>query len=316
MARRKKDKRGSDRIYDNTLALDVDGQPLFRCAARKALYYLESGLAVRVGAGEPLVIRLLFRPAGPGRRGDDYLLQALENRCVVCGATEELSRHHVVPACYRRWFPDEVGYLTHYDIVALCLTCHEAYEKHARQFKRQLEDEFNVPAECRRRAVDHRLSAVRGRAGALLKYLGQMPAARIAEYLKTVQEYYGRERITRDDLVEAAIIEVHADGGDFITAGEYIVRQMKTPEEIDRFAVRWRAHFKVQMQPRFLAPSWEVGRNANGSLQPEDRGKARKNRPRATADKARDRAARRQRSMRRRLTRVDGSSSTHKTVRV
>lgn len=307
MAKRRKTSRAARRIYDNCLALAPDGRPLFRCTERRGNSYLQKGLAVREGDGQPMVIRLTFNPSGPGAGGDEYLLQPLPNLCVVCGSPENLSRHHVVPACYRRWFPPEAGYLTNFDLVALCLECHDRYEREARRLKRELEDEFEVPEECRVRRPDPRLCALRSHATALLKYLGQMPPERIHKCLETVRSYFGRPRITRDDLIEAALVEVHPDQGCYMTPGEVIVRRLKEPELLDRFARRWREHFLRHMRPRHLAPGWETCRPAAGSLLPPISSEERQKRKTPPREKARERQAGRRERLLRGLTKPGGT---------
>src|SRR4051812_41915441 len=91
-------------IYDNMVVLDMDGEAIFRCGKKRARWYLGNGLAVKVG---PKAIQLNFRTNGPGKKGDEYYLQAKANRCVVCGSDDQphLTSHHVMPRCYRRHLP-------------------------------------------------------------------------------------------------------------------------------------------------------------------------------------------------------------------
>lgn len=55
---------------------------------------------------DPLTVRLKFEPAGRavGQTGKYYQMPK-ENKCVVCGETEEYIRKNVVPREYRKHFP-------------------------------------------------------------------------------------------------------------------------------------------------------------------------------------------------------------------
>jgi hypothetical protein len=262
-------------IFDNCRALGPDGNFLFHCTRRKADAYLKHGSA-EIVTREPLTIRLLFTPGGPGVANDPCLMQPLDNRCVVCGADGNLTKHHIVPYCYRRWFPNEIGYLTNYDVMALCMACHEGYEARARQLKRELERESGVPPECYR--FDRQtpeLARLRSHANALLMYLPVMPPEKVRECLETVRAHYDRPDITRDDLVTARGVGSHTPDLDFVTPSRYVVSQLKTVEEVDAFAVRWREHFLKTMRPRFMPSGWTPHRNANGSYTRADRGRTR-----------------------------------------
>ncbi len=92
---------GKSAYYSNEVVLDPEGKTLFRGSAKKIDWYLDRRLAKVVDKGPPRTIQLLFKPNGPGVRGDDYSLAEKETKCVVCGCKDNLTRHHVVPSCYR-----------------------------------------------------------------------------------------------------------------------------------------------------------------------------------------------------------------------
>lgn len=273
MVKHLRKRRPNLRPFDNCRALAPDGSFLFNCARDKAERYLKHGGAELV-TEDPFTIRLTFQPAGPGVSADPCLSRPLENRCVVCGAEENLSKHHVVPYCYRRWFPNEVGYLTSYDVMAVCLECHDRYELKADTLKRELERKYEVPAECYafvREGAE--VARLRSHANALLRCLDKMPPARIAECLETVRAHYGRPNITRDDLT--ALTRPEDPGREFTPPSLYVVSRLRSLEEVDAFAVMWREHFLETMRPRYMPPGWTAYRNANGSFGRNDRGRPR-----------------------------------------
>jgi mRNA-degrading endonuclease YafQ of YafQ-DinJ toxin-antitoxin module len=65
-----------------------------------------------------------------------------KNICVCCGVEKDLTRHHIVPLQYRKLFSLENKDHRHNDIVALCQSCHHAYEKTANEIRLRLEKDF------------------------------------------------------------------------------------------------------------------------------------------------------------------------------
>lgn len=101
-----------------------DGELLCTMDRTKAEWYKKKGLAVLV-AEDPLRMRLCFEPSGRavGQTGQ-YDLLPKENRCVVCGTKENLSRKFIVPKEYRKFFPVVMKSHSSHDILLFCLDCH------------------------------------------------------------------------------------------------------------------------------------------------------------------------------------------------
>ena len=125
------------KIYGNCQVLSPEGHLMFRCESKKANWYLKRDLADII-TDEPLVIKLKFQPNGLGNHNKNYGLSEMENICVVCGSDEFLTRHHVVPICYRKYFPIEKKSHNFHDVLSVCAVCHESYEKFAFDFKLSL----------------------------------------------------------------------------------------------------------------------------------------------------------------------------------
>ena len=105
--------------YDNCLLLLQDGSVYGRCSRIKCDWYLARNLAVVV-AEEPFTIQQTFKSKQLELKTerDDYFKSAQENKCVVCGTTNNLNGCHVVPTSLRR----ELGFkfntrLTPYDVL-------------------------------------------------------------------------------------------------------------------------------------------------------------------------------------------------------
>jgi hypothetical protein len=132
----------NEEIYHNCTVLSPEGVEMFKCHKKKLDWYVRKNLAVLEA---PNTIRLKFKPNGLGWSGDHYYLQNRENKCCCCGSSEKLTKHHVVPYCYRKEFPKEIKDSNYYDILPLCIECHVVYEKHAVKKKQDLAEKYNAP---------------------------------------------------------------------------------------------------------------------------------------------------------------------------
>ena len=218
-------------------------------------WYLDRGLARKI-QDDPPRIQLLFDPKGPGHRGDPFFLHARENKCVVCGTPDGLTRHHILPHSYRRWFPRELDRYGTYDVMPLCKEHHEDYEAESRKFRRRLAVEFDAPIggvggrACKR--TNNAVSA----AFALRRYREQIPAERILKLEGIVNEFFGNESYTEEQLREL----VRSSRTVHRSHSRMVVERLSGFEGVGRFTVRWREHFVSSMRPKFLPPYWKAGR--------------------------------------------------------
>ncbi|KAI9597380.1 hypothetical protein BDF19DRAFT_297357 [Syncephalis fuscata] len=245
-------------IYDNCAVLSIEGELLFRCAKKRANWYLSRGLACQVeskclqndseseAAKEeiPLVIQLNFITRGRGRAGDAYYLEDRHDQCVCCGSDQGLTMHHVVPELYRQHMPLSVKSRSSHDILPLCSKCHDQYEKSAMDLKKKIAQQYSLPLEgqgwieCREDGV------VRRAASALLLHKSKIPEARQDSLAKCVKEWWQNHiadtnealidqdstdtihNIPRQILKQACLLKDRVKGLDFIEHGEYIVQQL------------------------------------------------------------------------------------------
>jgi hypothetical protein len=114
-------------IYENCQCLSLTDKHMFYCTKKKARSYLKKGLATLLSE-EPFVFKLNFEPKGEGNPDQ----QPRENKCVVCGSENDLTRHHVVPYALRKMLPAELKDHLSEDIVPLCEEHHREYEVSSR----------------------------------------------------------------------------------------------------------------------------------------------------------------------------------------
>jgi 5-methylcytosine-specific restriction endonuclease McrA len=128
--------------YGNYKMVSTDGGFLAFTDKKRMNWYVSRNLAILI---DKTTYQLNFATEGDGNwdKGDYYKL-ALENKCVVCGDNEELTRHHIVPSQYRKLLSIKYKGRNSYDIVAICNTCHAKYEREADKLKEHILINFGL----------------------------------------------------------------------------------------------------------------------------------------------------------------------------
>jgi len=242
-------------LYGNCRVQNPDGVHIFNCGEKKANWYLKRDLA-SVICLEPFTIQLKFIPNGHGHANDNFYLQKRQNICVSCGINEGLTKHHVVPYCYRKFFPEHLKNHTAYDILPLCSECHENYEIHAQQLKKQLADEYAIQHE-NAKVLDTELKNVCLAASALLNHSDSIPPERNAYLTAILIDYFNKDEITREDLEKAANLEYNTQRANYKPEGQAVVENIS---DISLFVQRWRKHFVDSLKPQYMPQHWIVER--------------------------------------------------------
>jgi hypothetical protein len=243
-------------IYDNILVLTVDGVPLCRCSQKKAEWYVKRDLATMV-SNDPDVLKLKFKTRGLGHVDDDFYLAERFNGCVVCENITDLTRHHVVPYCFRKHFPDHIKSHNSHDVVPLCLKCHGHYEKEADKLKASLGFKYgikygeNVVFDCMKMRVKRYGTA-------LMMYRDRIPQERVNFLLSSIKKYYGKDEITNEDILAAANLDLKETSSiEKKKYGETIVSSLK---DLEGFVKMWRSHFVDVMSPKHMPSNWTINR--------------------------------------------------------
>ena len=240
--------------YDNCTIYGPDGLFLCRCNENKAKWYLQRNLA-KIRSENPLEIILTFIPKGKGNYGDAFYSGTRENKCVVCGAEERLSRHHIVPQCYRRHFPEKVKNHSSHDVVLLCRKCHHSYERIADDLKNVLAKEYNAPLHNKVDTKIRRRRRIAGLAYTLLNF-HSIPKDKQDKMLEPIREYLKRQDISDGDLKRLSSMKKEAFST--YTHGRITVSKIT---DIEGFVIRWRQHFYDIMKPKFLPKNWDINRS-------------------------------------------------------
>lgn len=242
----------SKKIYGNFIILSPNGDFLCRCNEEKVDWYLGRNLAEKIDEN---TIKLKFEPKGNGKKDDPFYSQERKNECCICGGSDDLSKHHVVPYCFRKHFPKEIKAHSSHDILPICRSCHDIYEKHAYKFKIELSKKYNCSMRGRWIVIDEKSNEIKKSAIKILK--NDIPKKEKKKCKKIIQKYIGKKEITQEDLKKVLKIKTEVKSDGFVEYGQFIVNSVNPLED---FIITWRKHFISTMKPQFLPEYWDVNR--------------------------------------------------------
>ncbi len=244
-------------IYGNWLVLHPQGFEMFRCTTKRAEWYLSRKLAEVVKKNPP-TIKLTFIPAGKGWHGDKFSLTPKENKCVVCGTIElnRLTKHHIVPSLYKKYFPKKLKVSASHDVVCICRECHDEYENiYAIKLKQKISDTYKIPL-CN--SHSNFIKAVKlAKAYVLNKEF--MPKKRKEEMILMISENMGYEKktISFNKLKALSKVDRKKYTEIYDNHGKQIVMKIT---DIQAFVELWRNDFVENMSPKFMPKHWSVCR--------------------------------------------------------
>jgi hypothetical protein len=238
------------KIYGNWQVKSPEGILMFRCDEKKAMWYVKRDLG-EIIQDNPKVVQLKFKPNGLGNHDKKYGLTEMCNKCVVCGTDSYLTRHHVIPYCYRKFFPESIKSHNFHDVLSLCIDCHENYERKATDFKIELGEIYNAPINGD--LLDNKdLMKIRRLASCLINNSNQMPKSRIIEIKNEIKTYFGLKKLHIKRLNNLMNLEFKIINK---THGELVVNKI---EDINKFMESWRKHFIENNNCKFLPKDWLV----------------------------------------------------------
>jgi hypothetical protein len=241
------------RAYGNIEVYCPEGNLMFRANEDKLRFYKKNNLVDKI---HDSAYKLKFKPAGLGHtdRNKD-LLEPRENKCVRCGEVDILllTRHHVVPTRFRKYFPENLKSNNHRYVVFLCRDCHDEYGYFENDLNNELSAELGLKTlrECINEInVEKRI--ITGIADTILFKEG-IPAERLEELKRTFKSRSGLEPTT-DNLmkVRKRKYEPIEDHNNF---GKMVVEKTKN---LYAFQQRWLEHFVETMEPKHLPNDLKV----------------------------------------------------------
>lgn len=239
------------KIYGNCQVLSPEGILMFRCDQKKANWYLSRNLG-EVVINDPLTIKLKFEPRGLGNHNKKFGLTEMTNKCVNCGDEDFLTRHHVLPYCYRKFLPLTLKSHNFHDVLSLCVNCHDKYERHADKLKEILSLKYNAPINGETTSNKEILKFTKIATTLLKDDLTNIPKKRI-KYLKSeLRSKFSIKRITKSKLQEITEIRTTIL---IKTHGDIVMSQVS---DIQSFVEMWRNHFIENNECNFLPKDWSI----------------------------------------------------------
>jgi hypothetical protein len=248
--------------YDNIAVLSDKDESLGFINTKRAEKFLSWGIMVWVE--ENRVLKMTREPTG-GIVRHKTLITPRKNVCVVCGTNDDCSFHHIVPRCYKKYFPNSLKSHNNYDVMLMCIPCHRKYERVAYEFKKQLAEKYGTESVSDMSSEARTKSYAVESASTLLKHGTKMPSYRIAQLQQNIKKFIKKELLTERDITEIALLRPEKK-----TASSYLVAQkLKTEEEIKKFIITWREHFLNTMKPKFMPDFWKSDEDAYDRISPK-----------------------------------------------
>jgi hypothetical protein len=241
---------GQDReVYGNFKVQSPDGILMFRCDEKKVNWYIKRNLAEFV---DDSTIRLIFIPKGLGNHNKEFGLSQMKNHCVVCNTQNYLTRHHVVPFCYRRYFPLELKSHNFHDVLLMCVSCHDSYERRADELKRKVSEKYEAPINGEIIKNNDLVKYSKISTTLLYKDVSSIPKSRIKILKREIKNHFGIKRLTTKRLKSISEIKSSLTTK---THGEIVVGKIN---DFQVFIEMWRKHFVDNTSAKYLPENWSV----------------------------------------------------------
>lgn len=264
---------------ENWKVYHPSGKHMFTCGEKKAKWYTDRELAKVIGKK---MIKLTFTPRGNGFEDNEIFGRSMRDAiCVVSGLDEGLQRHHIVPYCYRTYFPEIYKSKNHHDVVLINHKYHSQYEQVANYYKNEIADMYNVKTigelngeyTARLRETGKPNSILLNSLHSIFKGYGRVSQEMRLEKLRFVAEHTGIlfETICTYNYLQLYKIFLYSqvlhvkEIYDFkenyrmlYDHGYHVVSKLDTEEKIEEFVKLWRNHFISTMQPKHMPMGWSI----------------------------------------------------------
>ena len=256
-----------------------NGTHMFTCGEKKAAWYLERELAKRTADGK---IMLTFEPKGNGFENDEIFGKSVrEAICVVTGVPDGLQRHHIVPYCYRTYFPEAYKSKNHHDVVLINHERHSEYEQLATRYKDVIARMFdvrtiteaNVEYTGKLRELGKPNAILLSTLHSLFKTHNKITQESKLEKLRLISEglelpfatvcgynyiqLYKMYLLLKDEHGKAQY-DFKQNNRVLYDHGYDVVQKLDTEEKMVEFVKLWRKHFIDTMKPEFMPIGWSI----------------------------------------------------------
>jgi exonuclease 3'-5' domain-containing protein 2 len=264
---------------ENWAVYHPDGTHMFTCGEKKARWYLERKLAKKTCDGK---IQLTFTPKGNGFESNEIFGKSVrESICVVTGVPDGLQRHHIVPYCYRTYFPEKYKSKNHHDVVLINHEKHSEYETQATHYKDRIGEmygvktitEFNREYTTKLREAGRKNVIILNNIHSIFKTYGKISRDIKLKKLKMISDDTGIpfETVCNYSYVqlykmylllkeehEREIFVFKGNNRILYDHGYHVVQKLDTEEKIEDFVKLWRKHFIETLNPQYMPKGWSI----------------------------------------------------------
>lgn len=240
----------SKNFYEFIRMENHKGEFMNYSSSKRAKWYMERNLAEWV---DSKTFRLKFEPKGNGKSHIDYYKEQVENRCVCCGIYENMTRHHVFPYMFKSRLPVQYKSRSNYDILPVCSSCHESYERVADLLKRDLEQKVTKETSI---AIDK---------DEIKKIKSVLASRRFLEQYDTYPEFYKYvplEKVKEHEKNASQDIDETLFEKSVLNKKYWVEKLMESlvhdEEKLFEFVKMWRQHFIDTMKPQYMPKLWVV----------------------------------------------------------
>jgi len=259
---------------DNWKVFHPNGKHMFTTSKRKADWYLRRAGAIVIDKNS---IQLTKVPKGDGfSENEIFGLLPRINQCVVCGSTDNLQRHHVVPYHYRKFMPINYKSRNHHDVVLICRMHHEEYEMIAKSYKTHIARKYSVGTieELNNAYITTVVERLRTKfkisklLNTILDQFNDIPISKIEIIGKEVStmlkfdimqlDFEELDKIRRKLNKSIAREKREVIDIDEFFHGKMVIKQFTNHAAFEEFIQGWRQHFIDTMEPQFMPIGWSV----------------------------------------------------------
>lgn len=221
---------------------------LCNCSRQRANWYLQKDIATII-CKSPLTVQLKFDPDITDKQREAARAVKKQSICCVCGERRmhQLTRHHIIPLCFRKHFPSHYKVSLGHDVLPLCHECHVIYNKSANEKTDKLfAENHSIFTQKQRTSF---LKDILRLCKPLVERL-KIPPQRLME-LNAELERAWEKQCSPEDIATTCLRE--------------LAQQKPAPliylqdvASLDDFIRAWRRHFIATMNPQFMPQGWEI----------------------------------------------------------
>ena len=235
-------------VYEGCQVYSKEGKLMFHTTEKKLKWYLKRNLAKRIDSKS---IQLLFETEGDGNDPELLKIKRL-NKCCTCGTEklEDLTKHHVVPSNYLKFFPIEQKNHQSILVVPMCRSCHDEYEEKALVLKKRLnKNEQQGPTISKIEQKYYKIKSLK-------RQLNNSHNKRVKKIIENKIELSEIDFLLEFDILFEDYKPIEKDVKNCLF-GEKIVKQLG----IKKVTEIWIKHFVKKANPSYLDPNhikyWE-----------------------------------------------------------